>query len=95
MSDEEQRQDTVLDEAKKIIYGQRQDDYGSLKDSFERIASLWSAYLNYPVNVNDVTNMMILLKVSRSAEHTETFQRDSYVDIAGYAACLERIHSDV
>ena len=36
----------------------------------------------------DVANLMILLKVSRAQNN---FDRDSYVDIAGYVACAETL----
>jgi hypothetical protein len=36
---------TVLDEAQRLIYGDRQQDYGPPTDSFLSIARLWDAYL--------------------------------------------------
>ena len=35
----------ILDEARKIITGNRKDDYGTAEDSFKRIADYWNAYL--------------------------------------------------
>ena len=40
------------------------------------------------INAMDVANMMILLKISRAQNK---FDRDSYVDIAGYVACAEQL----
>jgi len=35
----------ILEEAKQIVMGKREDEYGSPRDSFKVIANLWSAYL--------------------------------------------------
>ncbi len=79
---------TVLHEAADLIGGQREDQYGNATESFARIAGLWSAYLGVPLEGRDVANLMVLMKVSRAKRG---FHRDSYVDIAGYAALAERI----
>lgn len=39
----------------------------------------------------DVANLMILMKVSRAQNG---FHRDSYVDIAGYAGCAEKLQDE-
>jgi hypothetical protein len=80
----------VLTEAGEAITGQRLDDYGDVHESFTRIAQLWSAYLNHPINNLDVANMMVLLKVSRAKNK---YHRDSYVDICGYAALAEKLRA--
>lgn len=80
---------TVLQEAAVLIDGERQETYGDASVSFNRIAGLWSAYLGAEVTGLDVANMMVLLKVSRTKG---TFHRDSYVDIAGYAALGEQLY---
>lgn len=75
----------LLEEAANIVEGQRKEDYGETYKSFERISNLWSAYLSCPVSPSDVAAMMIMLKISR-AKQTPT-HKDSWVDMAGYAAC--------
>ena len=75
----------LLEEAANIVEGQRKEDYGETYKSFERISNLWSAYLSCPISPSDVTAMMIMLKISR-AKQTPT-HKDSWVDMAGYAAC--------
>lgn len=82
---------TILDEAKKTVEGQRQQDYGDMTKSFNRIASFWSAYTGKKLTSLDVANMMILLKVSRAANG---FHHDSYVDIVGYVHCAEKIKQE-
>ncbi|QFG10422.1 phosphofructokinase [Mycobacterium phage Anthony] len=80
--------ETVLQEAERLINGDRQDTYGSASESFGRIAGLWSEYTGKKLTDLDVANMMVLLKVSRTKGQ---FHRDSYVDIGGYAALAERL----
>lgn len=39
------QQDTILDEAKKVVYGDREADYGGVTENFTNIARLWSVVL--------------------------------------------------
>ncbi|MBO5969011.1 MAG: hypothetical protein J6S14_11005 [Clostridia bacterium] len=78
------RQET-LDAAIKCVCGERQDQYGTPENNFGTIANLWTAYLGYPVSAVDVAMMMSLLKIARIKTGTAT--EDSFVDLAGYAAC--------
>ena len=90
----------MLDMAKAIVGGERQDQYGGPEDSFATIADLWQTYLEYRQAVTgkevelspaDVAIMMMLLKTARlihSPAHV-----DSWIDIAGYAACGCEIES--
>lgn len=74
----------ILEEAKKAICTDRQNDYGEPEDNFLKIAHLWAVYLNHPVGYEDVANMMILLKIARIASgHGKD---DNWIDICGYAA---------
>lgn len=79
---------SISQEAFNVVNGQRRDDYGDTRESFNRIAGLWSSYLGVRVNEYDVAKMMILLKVSR-ARHTN--HHDSYVDIIGYVECIDQM----
>jgi hypothetical protein len=63
--------------------------YGEPEQSFEKIAELWLAWLrirkNEDLGAVDVAILLLLMKVGRLVEsvgHVDTF-----VDIAGYAAC--------
>ena len=75
----------ILDTAKKCVCGQREQDYGSPEDNFQIIADLWTAYKGTPFTSLDVAMMMALLKVARIKSGTAT--ADSFIDLAGYAAC--------
>ena len=75
----------TLDRAKQCVCGQRVNEYGSPEDNFQLIADLWSAYKNTEFTAIDVAMMMALLKIARIKTGTAT--EDSFVDLAGYAAC--------
>ena len=79
---------TITEEAKNLVNGDRQKDYGNIDDSFMRIAGLWSAYLGIHIDKFDVAKLMMLLKISR-AKHNN--HRDSYVDIVGYVECVDTL----
>lgn len=82
--------ETVLEEAKRCICQDRQNQYGAPEDSFFTIAQFWSTYLvgegklNHILSKEDVALMMVLLKVARTNGHKHHV--DNYVDMAGYAA---------
>ena len=76
---------TVLKQAMEAIDGQRDLEYGSPEDNFERIAVFWQQYTGHIFTGHDVAVMMILLKVSRLMNNPAVM--DNWVDIAGYAAC--------
>ncbi len=90
----------ILDAAKKCVCGEREHDYGTPEDSFDTIGLLWGVYLRaaHPdfakvvaingITAKDVAVMMALLKVARIANGNTP---DSYVDLAGYAACAGEI----
>lgn len=75
----------TLNNALKCVCGERQDQYGTPEDNFGRIAKLWTDYLGHVVTPVDVAMMMALLKIARVKTGTAT--DDSFVDLAGYAAC--------
>ena len=77
----------LLRDADELINGDRNNQYGPPTQDFARTAALWSIYLDGKrmLDAHDVAVMMILLKISRISWSAET--RDSWVDIAGYAAC--------
>lgn len=81
----------TLDKAKTCVCGQRENEYGSPEDNFATIAKFWSAYKDVEFTANDVAMMMALLKIARIRTGTAT--DDSYVDLAGYAACGAEINS--
>ena len=83
--------ETVLEEAQRLVYGERGATYGHPLDDFSRTATIWSALLNVSVTAEQVALCMVALKMSR-----ETYQpkRDNRTDMAGYAECLDRIAAE-
>lgn len=90
----------ILEAARKCVCGEREQDYGTPEDNFTTIGLLWGVYLRaaHPeiakvmsangVTAKDVAVMMALLKAARIATGTS---EDSFVDLAGYAACAGEI----
>jgi Domain of unknown function (DUF6378) len=81
----------VLAEATDLITGDRNNQYGEPTQDFDRTAGLWNAAgyrgpVGRDVLLNhDVALMIALLKISRLM--WQPGKRDSWVDLAGYAAC--------
>ncbi|MBO7422965.1 MAG: hypothetical protein J6T99_06210 [Oscillospiraceae bacterium] len=81
----------TLKKAIECVCGMREQDYGSPEDNFQMIADLWNIYIQHSPNAHkkldrtDVAMMMALLKIARIGTGTGT--EDSFVDLAGYAAC--------
>ncbi len=86
---------SILDIADEVIYGDREQTYGSPAKNLQIIADYWMTYLrskNYPekaLTAEDVCNMMVLLKVARLGNTPG--HHDSLVDICGYTALSERV----
>lgn len=82
---------TVLEEAIKQVCGGREHDYGTPEDSFGKIAALWTAYHGIEFTAHDVAMMMALMKIARIKKGVKP---DSYVDLAGYAACAGELREE-
>ncbi len=83
----------ILEEAQAAVYGPRQNDYGHPRDNFQQTADLWNAYFRgdekpLVFTPEDIGVAMILVKVSRQSNSPK---RDNLVDIAGYAATVDRV----
>lgn len=80
--------ETILEEANRLVNGPRRTNYNHPLDNFTGIARLWSAYRGIQFTAEDVAILMMLTKINReSFKHT----RDNIVDIAGYAQCLQMV----
>lgn len=75
----------VLSEAERCVCGQREQDYGTPEDNFDRIAKMWSAYMGVEFNPVDVSMFMVMLKAARIKSGGGTM--DSFVDGCGYFSC--------
>lgn len=84
-----------LNEADRCVNSDRNKQNGPPEDSFATIADMWNAYVSArlglalaadcSISATDVAAMMALVKVARLA--TNPGHADSWVDLAGYAAC--------
>lgn len=78
-----------LDAAAACVLTDRNQSYGSPEDSFSTIAGFWNVYLNTradKLSSADVAALLALMKIARLAR-TAGAHADSWVDLAGYAAC--------
>lgn len=76
----------VLKEAERLLYGDRQEDYGAPYENHRRIAVLWSAYLGTEVSPMQVAICMALVKIARLQQNFEYSKDDTFVDLAAYAS---------
>lgn len=76
----------MLADAAKVISGQRDAQYGGPEDNFGRIAAIWSIIFQREFTKEDVAMAMIGVKLARFVSDYG-FQPDTWLDIAGYAAC--------
>ncbi len=74
-----------LERAQAVVCGEREKQYGTPEDNFKIIADLWAVYLGTEITPKDVAMMMALLKIARIKN--DNFKADSFIDLAGYAAC--------
>lgn len=81
-------EETILQEAQRIVDGPRGENYGHPYDDFGRTALIISAILGIEVNRHQVPLIMMAVKLSR---HTNKPQRDNMTDIAGYARTAEMV----
>ena len=84
----------ILQAAERCVCGDRDQDYGGPEDSFALIARLWEPIIearcvgpgaDVCVDAVTVALCMAELKIARAA--TNETHMDSWVDLAGYAAC--------
>ena len=88
MSPVEPAPESVLQEAQRIIHGPRRATYGHPLENFSDIAKGWEVILKCDVVAEDVALCMAWLKICR---HNHGGDRDSLVDLAGYAGCIDLI----
>ena len=89
------REDTILEEAQRLVYSERNAEYGHPYDDYERVGAMWGAMLKNWASSGEAAIppelaclMMCAVKISREVNRPK---RDNRVDLAGYAACVDRI----
>lgn len=87
-----QKKQTILLEAQDAVYKARQADYGTVTNNFTTIARLWEVVLGTKVTPEQVGLCMVQVKVARQMFKPK---RDNLVDIAGYAATIEKMENEI
>jgi len=77
--------DPILDRAKELVTGDRNEDYGHPLDDYTKTAALMSVILGMEVTAEQAIMCMVAVKLSRCVHE---IKEDAVVDIAGYASCL-------
>lgn len=81
----------VLDEANRLIHGDRQAQYGPPEENFKNIAKFWNIRFAHLLKdgaefaPSDVAVAMVFLKLARDMQG---FKLDTAVDGAGYLALM-------
>ena len=75
------QKETILQEAQRLVHGDRGDSYGHPIDDFTRTGRLWAAILGIPeVTPVQVGLCMAAMKISRQCNKAK---RDNMTDLAG------------
>jgi hypothetical protein len=95
--DEQPDKESILAEAERLVNGPRAESYGPPQKNFTDIAYGWSKILSLNtiggITPAQVALCMIWLKMMRFQNGKP--DRDSIVDIAGYAATIEKLFPDL
>lgn len=78
----------ILEEANKLVHGDRNADYGHPIEDFTRTAQMWSAIIGSTVTAEQVGLCMCAVKISRQCNRPKD---DNLVDLAGYAETVNMV----
>jgi hypothetical protein len=80
--------ETVTQEADRLVSGDRGSSYGHPLDDFCKTAVLWGVILKKRITAEEVAKCMSQVKVSRELNK---HKRDNLVDECGYVKCLDMV----
>ncbi|MEI8285880.1 MAG: DUF6378 domain-containing protein [Actinomycetes bacterium] len=83
----------ILKEADRLTHGDRNKNYGSPLVNHQRIARLWSVWLETEITPAQAAMCLALVKVARLIETPDHL--DSFVDLAAYASIAGEIETDI
>jgi hypothetical protein len=86
----EEQEETPLQEAQRLVHGDRGADYGHPIEDFGRTGRMWGAILGLDraVTAEEVGLCMAAVKISRQVNKPK---RDNMTDLAGYAETVYMI----
>jgi hypothetical protein len=79
-----EKQESIMQEAERIVGGDRREAYGHPSIQFGRLAKLGSAIFEKEISSFQVALFLIQLKISRLMNKPT---RDGFVDLIGYTQC--------
>lgn len=88
------KQETILEEAQRLVHGDRGHNYGPPSRDFSRTALIWDALFRHRMkdgehfSPEDVGLAMVAVKMSREVNK---HKRDNLVDLAGYAETVAMV----
>jgi hypothetical protein len=81
--------ESALEEAQRLVHGDRGAAYGHPIDDYTRTGRMWGAILGIPdIDPRVCCLMMAAVKISREVNAPK---RDNRVDLAGYAECAQMV----
>jgi hypothetical protein len=81
--------ETILQEAQRLVHGDRGAAYGHPIEDYTRTGRMWGAILGTPdIDPRVCCLMMAAVKISRE---TNAPRRDNRTDLAGYAECADMV----
>lgn len=79
---------TILEEAQKLVDGDRQEQYGDPVEHWTKISKIVSLLLGYEVPPEDCVT---ILKVAKMVRERNKHKRDNLRDDAGYLYILDKL----
>lgn len=85
--------ETILQEAHRLITGERNKTYGKAIDDYTRVGKVFCALTGINLTPAQCVMFMVVLKQCRLVVNLEKqlWHRDSAVDVGGYLGCLETV----
>lgn len=81
--------ESTLQEADRLINGPRRQEYGPVQESFRQIAMIASIGIRKHLSPADVCKVMLAVKYVRESQ---IHKRDNLVDLNGYSDLLQQLH---
>lgn len=81
--------ETVLQEANRLVYGDRAAKHGDFRSNFQTTAALFNAWTGIEITPKQVAQLLICVKQARYKDNPE--HRDNLVDLSGYTELLSRL----